>query len=44
MQYVKPFRQGKPNSSLDGANIPWIVSGYNFHIMNTLLEYEADPI
>ena len=34
------FPHGKSNSSLQVVTFPWIVSGYNFNIMNTLHEFE----
>ena len=44
MQYVMSVPQGKPNSSLECVTSPWIVSGYNFDIMNTLHEFAASPM
>ena len=41
MQYVKPFPQRKPNFSLEVETFLLIVSGYNFDIINILLEFEA---
>ena len=41
MQYVKPFPQRKLNFSLEVETFLLIFSGYNFDIINTLLEFEA---
>ena len=43
MQYGELVPQGKSNSSLEVLTFPWpwIVSGYNFNIMNTLHEFAA---
>ena len=43
MQYGEPVPQGKSNSFLEVLTSPWIVSGYNFNIMNTLHEFAAKP-